>query len=67
MFSSLKRSRLLIDHTGMNIRRVRQHAGLSLLTYAGSMLARLLAGDYAGMRDMSVEWATRPAWVARAA
>ena len=67
MFSSLKRSRLLIDHSCRNIRRVRQHAGLSLLTYAGSMLARLLAGDYQGMRDMSVEWATRPAWVARAA
>ena len=55
MFSSLKRSRLLADHRCFNIRRVRLHVGLSLLTYAGSMLARLLAGDIAHLRDMAVQ------------
>ena len=58
MFSSLKRSRLLDSHTCLNLRRVRLHVSLSLLTYAGSMLARLLDGDVTHIRDMGVR---RPA------
>ena len=60
MFGSLKRSRLLAQHSCYGLRRVRLHVALSLLTYAGSMLARLLAGDVAHIRDMSVNW-TPPA------
>lgn len=59
MFSSLKRSRLLTDHRCFNIRRLRLHVGLSLLTYAGSMLARLLAGDVAHLRDMAIQFPTQ--------
>ena len=55
MFSGLKRSRMLTEHRCFNIRRVRLHVGLSLLTYAGSMLARLLAGEYHRMRDMAIQ------------
>ena len=54
MFSSLKRSRLLDDHRCFNIKRVRLHVALSLLTYSGSMLARLLDGDVRHIRDMSM-------------
>lgn len=54
MFSSLKRSRTLAEHSCLDIRRMRLHVSLSLLTYTGSMLARLLAGDYQGMLDMAV-------------
>ena len=58
MFSSLKRSRLLADHSRLGIGKVRLRVSLSLLTHSASMLARLLAGDYRGLLDMAVQ---RPA------
>ena len=60
MFSSMKRSRLLAEHSCIGIGKVRRHVSLSLLTYTGSMLARLLAGDYEGMLDMAVRRPVQP-------
>ncbi len=66
MFGSLKRSRLLDRHCYLGIKKVRLHVGLSLLTYTGTMLGRLLEDDYAGMREMKVEMPVAN-WTARAA
>ena len=66
LFGSLKRSRLLDSHCYLGMKKVRLHVGLSLLTYTGTMLARLLDGDYAGMREMKVEMPVAN-WTARAA
>ena len=60
MFSSMKRSRLLAEHSCIGINKVRLHVSLSLLTYTVSMLARLLAGDYEGMLDMAVRRPVQP-------
>ena len=54
MFGSMKRSRLLDFAICLNIKRMRLHVALSLLTYAGTMLARLLAGEYHRRLDMRV-------------
>ena len=56
MFGSLKRSRLLDAHCALSIARMRLHVALSLLTYAGTMLARLRAGLYAERLNMRVGW-----------
>ena len=66
MFGSLKRSRLLDTHCYLGIEKVRLHVGLALLTYTATMLAHLLDGDYAGMREMSVGMPVAH-WTARAA
>ena len=66
LFGSLKRSRLLDKHCYLGMAKVRLHVGLSLLTYVGTMLARLLDDDYAGMREMKVEMPVAN-WAARAA
>lgn len=55
MFSSLKRSRLLAEHSCLGINKVRLHVALSLLTYTSSMLARLRTGDHRGILDMAVQ------------
>ena len=55
MFSSLKRSRLLADHSCLGIDKVRLHVSLFLLTYAGSMPARLRIGNYRDALDMAVQ------------
>ena len=55
LFSSMKRSRLLDEHSYLGIKKVQLHTLLSLLAYAGTMLARLLAGDYEGMREMRIQ------------
>ena len=53
-FSSLKRSRLLDKHQYLTRRKLRTHVGLSVLTYTATMLARVLAGDVAGIRRMRI-------------
>ena len=54
MFSSLKRSRLLNKHQYVRKRKIEMHAGLSVLTYLATMLARVRAGDLGRMRHMRV-------------
>ena len=56
MFSSLKRSRLLDDCRYLGRAKTNLHVALSLLTYAGTMMVRVLEGDYDGMRDMALDW-----------
>ena len=64
MFSSLKRSRLLADHSCIGIGKVRLHVSLPLLTYSASMLARLRTRDYRRMRDRSVQRPSPPLAIA---
>ena len=53
-FRSVKHSRLLNQHQGLGIAKVRLHAKMSWLTYVATMLARLTAGDFETLRHMSV-------------
>ncbi len=53
-FSSLKRSRLLDKHQYMTQKKLRAHVALSVLTYTATMLARVLAGDTARIRQMRI-------------
>ena len=53
-FSSMKRSRLLDKHQYLSQKKIRAHVALSMLTYTATMLARVLAGDVAGMRRMRI-------------
>ena len=55
LFSSMKRSRLLDEHSYLGIKKIQLHASLSMLTYAATMLGRLLVGDYEGMREMRIQ------------
>ena len=52
MFSSLKRSRILNKHQYMRKRKIKAHAGLSVLTYLATMLARVQAGSLDKIRHM---------------
>ena len=54
MFGSMKQSRLLDQHCKIGMARVTQHILFSLLTYAGTMLAKLRARDWKGFRQMDV-------------
>ena len=54
-FSSVKHSRLLDQHRCLDIRKVRLHVAMAMLTYLVTALARLQAGDYAGMRQMRIQ------------
>ncbi len=60
MFSSLKRSRLLAQHSYLGIEKVSLHVSLSLLAYTGSMLARLRTGKYRDALDMAVRRPAEP-------
>ena len=51
----MKRSRLLDEHSYLGIKKIQLHASLSMLTYAATMLGRLLVGDYEGMREMRIQ------------
>ncbi len=53
--SSAKQSRLLDVHRCLNICKVSLHVAVSLLTYLATALARLKAGDYAGVRNMRIK------------
>ena len=53
-FSSLKRSRLLNSSLYLTREKIHAHAGLSELTYLGTMLARLKVGDMDNMRRMRI-------------
>ena len=53
LFGSAKQSRLLSTHMYLGIRKVKMHVALSLLSYTGTMLARIQAGDTKGLRRMS--------------
>ena len=55
MFSSLKRSRLLADRSCLGIDKMRLHVSLFLLTYAGSMPARLRTRNCRDALDMAVQ------------
>ena len=54
-FRSAKHSRLLNQQQHLGIERVDLHVGMSRLAYLATVLARLQAGDYAGMRHMRVK------------
>ena len=51
-FAVLKRCRLLDQHQYLTMRKVETHAGLSVLTYLATMLARVEAGDADRIRHM---------------
>ncbi len=51
-FSSMKRSRLLDRHQYLTQRKIRTHVALSMLSYVGTMLAHVLAGDVDNIRLM---------------
>lgn len=53
-FSSMKRSRLLDKHQYLTQRKVRTHVALSILSYVGTMLAHVLAGDVENIRRMRI-------------
>ena len=53
-FRSAKHSRLLNQHQFLGIAKVSLHASVSRLAYLATVLARLKADDYAGMRHMTV-------------
>ena len=54
MFGSLKRSRLLDQFQFLRRNKIELHLGLSVLTYATTMLTRLDAGDGERLRHMRV-------------
>ena len=51
-FSSMKRSRLLDRHQYLTQRKLRTHVALSMLSYVGTMMAHVLAGDVDNIRWM---------------
>ena len=51
-FGSAKHSRLLNKQQYIEMDKVAIHAQMSLLTYSVTMLARLMGGNYAGIRHM---------------
>ena len=53
-FRSGKHSRLLNQHQFLGIAKVDLHVKVSRLAYVATVLARLKANDYAGMRHMTV-------------
>ena len=53
-YRSGKHSRLLNQHQCMTIAKVSLHVRMSRLAYLATVLARLKADDYAGMRHMTV-------------
>ena len=54
MFGSAKRMRLLDKHQYLQRRKIEMHVNLSTLTYLGTMLGRVLAGDLDRIRHMRV-------------
>ena len=54
-FSRAKHSRLLDQHQYLSMAKVSTHAKMSTLSYLLIALAHLTAGDYEGMRQMSVK------------
>ena len=54
-FRSAKHSRLLNQQQHLGIEKVDLHVAMSRLAYLATVLARLQAGDYAGMRHMRVK------------
>ena len=44
-FSNMKRSRLLYKHQYLTQRKIRTHVALSILSYVGTILPHVLAGD----------------------
>ena len=54
-FSSLKRSRLLNSSLYLSMCKIQAHAGLSVLTYLGTVLARLQANDRDNMLQMRIK------------
>ena len=53
-FSSAKRSRLLDKHLYLEMQKIETHVALSVLTYLGTMYARIKAGDEEKMRHMRI-------------
>ena len=58
-FSSVKRSRLMDQRRcldmRLDMRKVRLDVAMSVLAYLVTALARLQAGDYAGMRHLRIQ------------
>lgn len=57
IYRSLKHSRGLEGHCVRGMRKITLHATLSVLTYQATVLARLKAKDFDGMRQMTVKLA----------
>ena len=55
IYRSLKHSRGLEGHCVRGLRKITLHATLSVLTYQATVLARLKAKDFDGMRRMTVK------------
>ena len=55
IYRSLKHSRGLEGHCVRGLRKISLHATLSALTYQATVLARLRAKDFDGMRQMTVK------------
>ena len=52
LFGSLKQSRALLYHAARNLQRVTLHVNLSLLSYLGTVLARIERGEFRDLRTM---------------